>query len=121
MSTELDTLDDERQELADEPAAAGRIQFRCPHRPWSVPGDKSRAEKAQARRTLYDVPDDAEWVRVDHDYDPGKTQRRRVNGRLVTVKPYAHELGHRWEAVVTCPDCGDEVSISTDQTPPSEA
>jgi len=93
------------------------IMFRCPHRPWRVPGDKGRNEKALARRTLYPVPDGTQWTRVDEQFNRDKVTQRKVNGKVVQYKPYEHEAGVRWEADVTCPDCGDTINISTDQDP----
>lgn len=97
------------------------IQFRCPHRPWRVPQDKSRDEKAAARRTLYDVPAGTEWTRVEHTFNRDKTQSKKVNGKVVQVKPYEHELGYTFEAEVTCPACGDTILVSTDQDPAAAA
>jgi len=93
------------------------IKFRCPHRLWSVPGDKSRNAKAAERRKEYDVPSDAKWVRVEEDFNRDKSQQKKVNGKVVTVKPYEHEIGERFEAEVTCPDCGDTIVVSTDTNP----
>jgi hypothetical protein len=82
-----------------------------------VPQDISRDDKAKARTRLYDAPADTEWERKDHEYDADKTVQRKVLGKVVREKPYEHEKGHTYEAVVTCPDCGDQILISTDQEP----
>lgn len=96
------------------------IEFRCPHRPWKTDGTEgsmTREAKAQARTKRYVVPANTEWTRVDHDYNPDKTVQRKVLGKVVHEKPYEHEKGYTYEAVVTCPDCHDQILISTDQEP----
>lgn len=88
------------------------IQFRCPHRAIKtddpkLDGQISRDAKAAMRTKVYEVPAEAKWTRVDDEYSTGKE----------TLPRYAHEIGARWEATVTCPDCGDVITISTDQNP----
>lgn len=87
------------------------IKFRCPHRPWKVPADKTRDEKAAARREEFVVPADAEWTRVDDEYSSDKKNHPR----------YAHEVGARWVAEVECPVCGDTIEVSTDQDPAQDS
>lgn len=93
------------------------IQFKCPHRPWRERLDMTRQEKADARAVRYDVPDDAVWEKVDHQYSPDKTMQRKVLGKVVHVKPYEHEIGHNWQTVLTCPACDDQILFVTDQDP----
>jgi hypothetical protein len=82
-------------------------QFRCPHRPWKVPQDRSRDVKAAERRKLYDVPEGTEWTEVAEQYSPGKEKHPR----------YAKDAPAHWEAEVKCPDCGDKVRINSGTDP----
>ena len=88
-------------------------KFRCPHRPWKTTGaegDKTRSEKAAARTKLYVVPADTEWREVPEEYSRGKEHDPR----------YANDAPFHWEAEVTCPDCGDTITIKTGTEPTAE-
>ena len=93
------------------------VMFRCPHRPWRHSPAIERGHKAKRRSERYEAPADTVWEKVNHIYNPDKTVTRKVLGELVAVKPYAHELGHYWRALVVCPVCSDTIEITTDVDP----
>lgn len=96
------------------------VEYRCPHKSLRVGTKRENGsvvsvdEYAKMRRAVQQTPADTEW---QHE----AVAVSDANGKVVTDEdgsplPGA-ETHDRWTAWVTCPVCGDEVKVVTDDSP----